>query len=109
MAAIALVALAAWLMRVRDIGSPLLRQHQHQRTVTHLPSSKRLLRIPVLSSLYEQRMELLAWTVGSATGAAYIASLGRSIVDLAKGPGSFRAYLTLVGNGNPYVALTGYF
>jgi ABC-2 type transport system permease protein len=38
-----------------------------------------------------------------------VASIGRTMVDLAKAPGNFHAYLTLAGHGNPYVALTGYF
>ena len=108
-AAGALAVLAAWLMNVRDIGSPLFQRRRREHPVTHLPSRNRLLRIPVLSSLYEQRLSLLAWTVGAVIGAVYSASAGRSIVDLAKGRGSFHAYLTIAGHGNPYVALTGYF
>jgi ABC-2 type transport system permease protein len=59
--------------------------------------------------LYQQRLGLIAWTAGAGIGAAYIASVGRSLVDLAKVPGSFHAYLTIAGHGDPYVALTGYF
>lgn len=108
-AAIALTALAIWLMTVRDIGSPLLQRNKRDHAVTHLPSSSRWLRIPVLSALYEQRMGLLAWAVGAAIAGAYTASIGRGLVNLVKEPGSFHSYLTLAGHGNPFVALTGYF
>jgi ABC-2 type transport system permease protein len=108
-AAVALAALAAWLMTVRDIGSPLLRRHRREHAVMRLPARSRWLRIPVLSSLYEHRIGLLAWMVGAAIGGAYVASIGRGLVNLMNGAGSFHAYLTLAGHSSPYVALTGYF
>lgn len=104
-----LAALAAWLMTVRDIGSPVVKRRERRHTATYRPSPNLLLRLPVLSSLYEQRMSLLAWTVGAAIGAAYTVSIAHSLVDLVKQPGSFHAYLSIAGSGNPYVALTGYF
>lgn len=104
-------ALAAWLMTIRDIGSPLLRRHPRQHRVMHRPSPNPVLRIPVLSALYEHRVGLLVWTLGAAFLAAYFASVSRPVVDLVKGPGAggFRAYLALVGHGNPYVAIAGFF
>ena len=106
--AVALAALAAWLMNVRDIGSPVIRRRWRAHEMTQLPSHNRLLRLPVLASLYERRLGLLAWTIGATIGALYSGTIGRSMVNLAKGGGSFGAYLTLAGHGNPYVALTGY-
>lgn len=108
-AACALVGVTVWLMYVRDIGAPVLRSRSRRHAMTHLPSHNAVLRVPVLSLLYGQRLSLLAWTAGTAIGAAYIASVGRAMVDLVKGRGSFHAYLTLAGHGDPYVALTGYF
>jgi ABC-2 type transport system permease protein len=107
-AAMALAAMTAWLMMNRDIGSALLPWRIRERPATRLPSHNPLLRTPVLPSLYERRLGLIAWASGAAIGAAYMPSVGRSIVDLAKRGGSFQAYLTVGGPGNPYVALTGY-
>jgi ABC-2 type transport system permease protein len=108
-AGFALAALAAWLMRIRDLGAPLLRRRSHRGATSHHSSPNRLLRIPVVSALFEQRLGLLTWGLGTAAGATFIASIGRQMVDLVNGPGGFRAYLTLVGHGDPYVAITGFF
>jgi ABC-2 type transport system permease protein len=108
-AAAAMVALAMLLMKARDIGAPLLRRTERQHPVIHQPSSNPLLRVPVLATLYEQRLGLTAWAVGAALLAWYFASISRTVVDLVTGPSGFRAYLVLVGHGNPYVAISGFF
>lgn len=107
--AVILATIAAWMMRARDIGSPVLRLQARHGPPTFRPSTNPLLRIAVIAALYEQRVGLLAWGVGGAIGAAFIASIGHQMVDLVRSPTSFRNYLSLVGHGNPYVAITGYF
>jgi ABC-2 type transport system permease protein len=104
-----LFGVAAWLMRRRDLGSPLIHRPAHEGPLAQEPAHNPLLRGPVLSALYEQRIGLLAWIAGTSLGAAYMASLGRQIVDLSKSATAFKAYLTLAGHGDPYVALTGFF
>lgn len=108
-AAATMVAVAAVLMRVRDIGAPLLHPTERQHPVIHQPSSNPILRVRVLSALYEQRLGLTAWAVGAALLAWYFASISRTVVDLVTGPSGFRAYLVLAGHGNPYVAISGFF
>jgi ABC-2 type transport system permease protein len=108
-AAVALTSLAAGLMQLRDLGSPLIRRRAREAPHTQEPSHNPLLRRPILSALYEQRLGLLGWVVGTSFAAAYMASLGHQLVDLTKGPSAFRIYLTLAGHGDPYVALTGFF
>jgi ABC-2 type transport system permease protein len=108
-AALVLAGLAAWLMGYRDIGSPLFQRRQNRQAVTYVPARTPWLRIPVLAPLYEQRFTLLAWATGVAISAAYIASIGRTLVNLVKEPGELHAYLALAGRGDPYVAITGYF
>jgi ABC-2 type transport system permease protein len=108
-AAVATVILAAVLMRTRDIGAPLLQGRAHRHATTRQPSPNPLLRIPVVSALYEQRVGLTAWALGAAFLAYYYASIARAVVDVVTGPGGFRAYLSLVGHGNPYVAIGGFF
>ena len=108
-AASLLTALAVWLMSVRDLGAPLIQLPARRRPFTDRPSSNPLLRIPVLASLYELRLGALAWALGSAILAFYLSAVGRQTVDLIQSAPGFRAYLTAVGHGDPYVALTGFF
>lgn len=108
-ASVAITALAAWLMRRRDIGAPLFSRRPSEAPATFRPSPNRLLRLPVLSRLYEQRVSLVSWALASALLGFYMASVSRSLVDVVRGGGGFKAYLTLVGHGNPYVALASFF
>src|SRR5712692_8621483 len=85
-------------MQLRDLGSSLIRRRSIEAALTVEPAHNPLLGVPVLSALYEQRIGLLAWIVGTSFAAAYMTSLGRQLV-----------YLTQVGHGDPYVALTGFF
>jgi ABC-2 type transport system permease protein len=110
--AVALFALTMWLMQARDIDSALLRWPARWRNggpATHRLSHNPMLRIPALSSLYEHRWGLLAWAVSAGVLAAYLASIARSFVDLARQPGAFHRYLAFIGHGNAYVALAGFF
>ena len=104
-----LAALALWFMRVRDIGSALIRLPARPRPYTDRPSPNPLLRMPVLASIYEQRLGVLGWGLGAAFFAFYLASVARQTADLIQGSAGFRNYLTAAGHGNPYIALTGYF
>jgi ABC-2 type transport system permease protein len=103
-----LAALATWLMERRDIGSPLLQSRGYEHAATRRPSRNPLLGIPVVSFLYQQRYGLLLWATGSTVVAAYVPSVGQSMVNLVKEPGSFHAYLTVVGGGDAYLVLTAY-
>jgi ABC-2 type transport system permease protein len=107
-AGVALVALATWLMKRRDIGSPTLALRARGRPATHQPSLNPMLRAPIAPLLYEQRVGLLVWGLGAAAGAAFIASIGPQIVGLTSS-GAFSAYLSAAGHGNPYVTVTAYF
>ena len=107
-ASIVLVALTLWFMSVRDVGSALIRIRPRQRPATVGPSPNPLLRLPVLALVYEQRLGVLAWGIGCGFFAFYLASISRQMLDLIQGSSGFRVYLTLIGHGNPYVALTGY-
>ena len=109
-AAVVLVVLAAILMQHRDLGSALVRRRPRSHPPVYRPDNNPLLRLPVLESLYEHRLGLFAWTLGTAIGAAYFTSVGRQLVDLVTSTqGSLRAYLALVGNHDLYVSLTGFF
>ncbi len=110
LASIVLTALAFWLMRVRDLGTTVIRLTPRQAPATTVRTSPNpILRLPVLSLVYEQRIGMLAWGLGCAILALYLGSVGRQLVDLIQSSSGFRVYLALVGHGNPYVALTGFF
>jgi ABC-2 type transport system permease protein len=107
-ASILLVALTLWLISIRDVGSAVIRIRPRQRPATIRPSPNLLLRLPVLALVYEQRWGIAAWGIGCGFFAFYLASISRQMLDLIRGSSGFRVYLTLIGHGNPYVALTGY-
>ena len=100
---------AAALMRARDVGAPLWQRSEPTRPALTAASSNPLLALPVTEALYEHRRGLLAWIAGTALAAAFMASVGRQIVDVVREPGALRSYLTIAGHGDPYVALTGFF
>jgi len=105
---IVLVALTVWLMNARDVGSAVIRIRPRQHPATVRPSPNPLLRLPVLALVYEQRWGIVAWGIGCGFFAFYLASISRQMLDLIRGSSGFRIYLSLMGHGNPYVALTGY-
>jgi ABC-2 type transport system permease protein len=108
-AALVLAVVAILLFSLRDIGSPLLHPPVRQVKSTTVPSPNPLLRVPVLAAVYQQRATLAAWSVGTAVLAVFMASIAPQMNQLVNGPGAFRAYLTVVGHGDPLVAITGYF
>jgi ABC-2 type transport system permease protein len=108
-ASLVITALTAWLMQQRDIGASLLRRRRREGPETFRPSANRLLRLPVLARLYEQRVSLVSWALAAALLGFYMASVSRSLVDVARQGGGFKAYLTLAGHGNPYAALASFF
>ncbi len=109
--AVVLVALVAWLMTMRDVGGVLVALRPHTGRFVDTPSENPLLRIPVLSVLYEHRLGLAGWAVGALVGAAAVASFGHSMVDnLVKGANAYaHGYLAEIGHGDPYVGVTGLF
>lgn len=108
-AGVAFTILAGLLMGRRDIGSPLLAVRPRSGRVESLPSTNPLLRLPILAPLYGMRYALLAWSVGCALEAVFMASIGHSMVTLVQGGGAFAGYLRVAGHGDPYAAITGFF
>jgi len=91
--AVPLALLAALAFTRRDLGSALLRRTGVTRPPVLTPDPNPLLRVPVLSSLYEQRVGLLVWTAGMAILGAYMASLVKPIVDLLQSAAGFATYV----------------
>ena len=109
-ASVVLTSLAAWLMSRRDLGGQVLSRRARPAPETVCPAANPLWRLPVIALVYQQRRGLFAWTLGALLFAAYLASIGKTMVDtLIRGSGAFGAYLKLAGHSDPYVTLTGYF
>lgn len=99
-AAIALIGLAALAFAHRDLGSGLLRQRPAERPAVSQPSRNPLLRVPVLPTIYEQRIGLLAWMVSIALFALFMTSLAKSLADIVNSNPVFRAYVSGQGELN---------
>jgi len=100
LAAVALIGLAGLAFARRDLGSGLVRRHPVERPPVHEPSSNPLLRVPVLATIYEQRIGLLAWIVSIALLAVFQTSLAKSLADIVNSIPAFRAYVSGQGDLN---------
>jgi ABC-2 type transport system permease protein len=65
-AALVLIVLAAIAFARRDLGSGLVRRRPVERPPVTEASRNPMLRVPVLATIYEQRVGLLAWMVSIA-------------------------------------------
>ena len=107
--ALALLGVAAAAFIRRDLGSPLFRRRVRTAPPSLTPAPNPLLRIPVLRDVYDQRIALTAWLIGVAAMAVLFASVARPTVDVMRSTPGLQAYLALMGGGNPYQAMIGFF
>jgi ABC-2 type transport system permease protein len=98
-AAVVLVGLSIAAFVRRDVGGVLAKIGSERTRVTARPSGDRLLRLPVLSMVDQQRWWLVGWTVGLAILAYFLTSLGRTIVDSMRAIPSLRVYFERLGIG----------
>lgn len=107
--ALVLAGVAAVAFIRRDLGSPLFRRRVRTALPSLTPAPNPLLRLPVLRDVYEQRIALTAWLIGVAAMAVLFASIARPTVDLMRSTPGLQAYLALIGGGNLYQAIIGFF
>lgn len=109
-ATVVLAALAGAAFVRRDLGGSVLASTPRPAPAVLAPSANRLLRLPVLPALYEQRLGLVCWLLGVTAGAVCFASLTRTVIDVMVGTPSMRAYLDamLRGGTNYYQAFIGF-
>ncbi|MDA0988897.1 MAG: ABC transporter permease subunit [Chloroflexi bacterium] len=107
--AIALSAITVKMFLHRDLGSALIRRTL-LRPADYTPSTNLLLRIPVVADIYEQRLSLASWTIGTVVMAAFIGSFAKSALDFMVDSPSLAPYLEILlqGNDNVYEAMLGY-
>ena len=99
-AALAVIALAGIAFTRRDLGAGLVRPRPAARQRVVEPSRNPLLRLPVLATIYEQRVGLLAWMVSTALLALFMTSLAKSVAELVNHIPIFRAYVSGQGDLN---------
>jgi ABC-2 type transport system permease protein len=107
--ALALAGVAAAAFIRRDLGSPLFRRRLRTGPPSLTRAPNALLRLPVLRDVYDQRIALTAWLLGVAAMAVLFASIARPTVDLMRSTPGLQAYLAVIGGGNPYQAMIGFF
>jgi ABC-2 type transport system permease protein len=86
---------SAWWARVSTTGTSF--------TTSRNP----LVRIPIVSDLYEQRLALTLWTAVIGTLSAFVGSMAKSGVDFIEDLPRFEGYRSLLGIDNPYEAMLG--
>ncbi|MGA9775352.1 MAG: ABC transporter permease subunit [Candidatus Dormiibacterota bacterium] len=104
-----LLALTGAAFSARDLGSPLFRRRPRQVASGRQPSGSRWERVPVVRSLWEQRVGLSAWLLGTAVGAALMTSLARSAGSALVANPSFRSYLRASGTSQATLAAVSQF
>ncbi len=105
--AIALVGLGAAAFRERDLGASLLPQRVASTSAGRSPSANPLLQLPVLRSLWQQRVGLIGWVVGTMVGAALIVSLARGTGRMLGSISGFTRLVQAAGTSDPATAVVG--
>jgi ABC-2 type transport system permease protein len=98
-ATVVLVALAALALLRRDIGGALVRPRVRARAAVLTPSRNPMLRLPVLSSLYRDRWSTLAWSLGTAIGALFLAGVAKPAAEILDKTPQLREFLPQLGHG----------
>ena len=105
--AVVLAALAAAAFVRRDLLASLFGGPRRVEPPVHVASRNPLLRAPVLSALYEQRLGLVAWILGTALVAAFMVSLTKTTSDLFESTPGLHAYLQATGAGDARLLVLG--
>ncbi|MBV8301237.1 MAG: hypothetical protein JOY68_04885 [Candidatus Dormibacteraeota bacterium] len=98
-------ALAIWAFRRRDLDAALI-QIGRAAPAVHTMSSNPVLRVPVLRGLWQRRLSLTLWTLGSSALAAFVVAIINSAADLFTKTSSLAGFLRGLG-GDIHVVLLG--
>jgi ABC-2 type transport system permease protein len=100
-----LIALAAAAFRGRDLMGGLLRGRVSATPVVRSPSENPLLRLPVLRNLWQLRIGLIGWVVGTMIGAGLIVSLAHSTGKLLASVSGFNRFVQAAGTTSAATAV----
>ena len=107
LAAFGLIGLGAVAFRRRDLGASLLGGRVDTTSAGLSQVSIALLRLPVLRSLWQQRLGLAGWAVGTMVGAALIVSLARGTGKLLGSISGFTRFVQAAGTSSAATAVVG--
>lgn len=93
----ALAGLATAAFVRRDVGGALLGRGVERTRATFRPSQDRLLRIPVLATIGQQRWWVIGWAAGLAALGYFLTSLVRTMIDTLASIPSLRAHFGRLG------------
>lgn len=96
-AALVMLATAAFVRR--DIGGALVGRGVERTRAIFRPSPDRLIRIPVLASIDQQRWWIIGWSAGLAALGYFLTSLVRTMIDSLASIPSLRVYFERLGVG----------
>ncbi len=92
-----LVALATVAFVRRDVGGTIFRRRRRVTTPTARPSRDRVLRMPVLAAVDQQRGWIAGWTVGLAILAYGLVSITKVLVSVIRATPGLTQYLEATG------------
>ena len=101
-----LIMIATVMFIRRDLGSAWFVQHRGKK-VKYAASRNSLLKIPVITDIYEQRLSLALWTVVIILLSGFIGSTAKSAADFIQDLPTFEVYRSLLGIENVYEAFLG--
>jgi ABC-2 type transport system permease protein len=92
-----LIALATIAFVRRDVGGTSVGRPRRGTTPTARPSGDRLLRLPVLAAVEQQRGWIAGWAVGLAILAYFLVSITTVLVDVIRATPGLTQYLEATG------------
>jgi hypothetical protein len=92
-----LVAFAVAAFARRDLGGSIVRRGIERVHVMFRPAGDRLLRLPVLATVDQQRWWILGWSAALALLGYFLTSLVRTMIDALTSIPSFRVYIDRLG------------
>ncbi|MHB1522638.1 MAG: hypothetical protein ACYCS9_07420 [Candidatus Dormibacteria bacterium] len=105
--ALSLIGIGAMAFRERDLGASLLPQRVASTSAGRSPSANPVLRLPVLRSLWQQRVGLIGWAAGTMVGAALIVSLARGTGKMLGSISGFARLVQAAGTSHAATAVVG--
>ena len=90
-------ALATIAFLRRDVGGTIVKRRGRVAAPTSRPSRDRLLRMPVLAAVDQQRGWIVGWTIGLAILAYFLVSITKVLVDVLRATPGLTQYLEATG------------
>jgi ABC-2 type transport system permease protein len=106
-AAAALIGVAIPIFQRRDIGSGLFTWGRRSAAAVRVASRNVMLRLPFTEGLWEQRVGLTVWVVGTLVLGSLMVSVAKSVADALVADPTIAALFQRVAPGSIYAELLG--